>query len=167
MKLFATPPRPPVNQTSKIGNISLDRTKAQSAQPSDSPGTSEDRIKIYTYFTKVPTLGQQTELLYTGDRMWAKITLTLETAGPVAVGDSADITPVLSGKGQLLETDVPMAFDVAKSNRLYIAATSINRIKVEIAPYPWLETITGLIGSTLNAIRGTVTAAASNIGSKL
>ncbi len=162
MKLI--PPRPPVPQPSKIGNISLDRNKAQSATPSDGTGTSEDRIKVYTYFTKI---SPATDILYTGDRMWGKVILTLETAGPVAIGDAVDITPVLSGKGQLLETDVPTVLDVAKGNRIYIAATSINRVKVEIAPYPWLETITGLAGSLLGAIRGTVAGAASIFGSKL
>ncbi len=163
MKLI--PPRPPAPQVSKIGHISLDRNKAQSARPSDTTGTSEDRIKVNTYFTKVIPA---TDLLYTGDRMWAKVILTLETAGPVAIGDSTDITPVLSGKGQLLETGVPTVLDVAKGNRIYIAATSINRVKVEISPYPWLETITGLAGSLLDAIRGTVAAAgASTPGSKL
>jgi hypothetical protein len=163
MKLFT--PRPQAPQPSKIGPVSLDRNKAQSPKPSDTTGTSEDRIRLSTYFTKIIPA---TDILYTGDRMWAKVTLTLETAGPVAVGDAADLTPVLSGKGQLLETNVPTAFDVAKGNKLYIAATSINRVKVEIAPYPWLETITGLASSIVIAIRGTVAAAASPIpGSKL
>jgi len=163
MKLFT--PRPQAPQPSKIGAVSLDRTKAQSSMPSDTTGTSEDRIRLSTYFTKtIPA----TDILYTGDRMWAKVTLTLETAGPVAVGDAADLSPVLSGKGQLLETNVPTTFDVAKGNKLYIAATSINRVKVEIAPYPWLETITGLAASIVNAIRGTVSTAGSTItGSKL
>jgi hypothetical protein len=158
MKLFPQrPPAPAPANTSKIGSMSLDRTKAQSAVPSDMPGASEDKIKIYTYFTKAPPAGPATDILYTGDRMWAKLTLTLETAGPVAVGDAAEITPVLSGKGQLLETGVPLTFDVAKGNRVFIAATSVNRVKVEISPYPWLETITGLAGSLLGAVRGTMT----------
>lgn len=169
MKPFGPPPpRPPVSQTSKIGNVSLDRTRAQATTPSDSTGTSEDKIKINTYITKAPSItGDGTDTIYNGDRMWARVTLTLETAGPVAVGDSTSITPVLSGKGLLLETGVPMIFDVAKGNRLYIAATSVNRVKIMISPYPWLETITGLAGSILNAILGKAAAVASTLGSKL
>ena len=56
--------------------------------------------------------------------------LTLENAGPVAVGTMSAITPVLSGKGELLETDVPRTFYIAKGTRLYIAATGVNRVKL-------------------------------------
>ena len=89
-------------------------------------------------------------MLYNGDRMWARVILTLETAGPVAVGQSSQLQPVLSGKGQLLETGVPTPFTIAKGNRLYIAATGVNRVKVVVEPFPWLEQLTGL----LNVIMG-------------
>ncbi len=90
-------------------------------------------------------IGQDTDIIYNGDMMWAQIILTLETAGPVAVGNSSQIVPVLSGKGQLLETGEPTSFFIAKGTRLYIASTSINRVKRVFQPIPWLENITGLI----------------------
>lgn len=138
----------------KIAPVSMNRSVAQSPQPADVIGHGQHRTQISTYFTKAPTVGQSPEILYNGDRMWARLTLTLETAGPVAVGQSSSITPVLSGKGQLLETGVPTQFDIAKGTTLYIAATGINRVKVVVAAIPWLETITGLVGSVLAALRG-------------
>lgn len=92
-----------------------------------------------TYFTKPGPTRQ----LYTGDRSWAKVTLTLQTAGPVAVGPSATITPVLSGKGILLPTLVPVEFLVARGNKLWIASTAVNRVSIQIEEYPWLEQILG------------------------
>lgn len=146
-----TPPRP----TSKIGHVSLDRTRAQSPEPADTTGGADHKTFIDTYFTKVPVDGEPTDIIYNGDRAWAKITLTLETAGPVAVGNSSSITPALSGKGQLLETDVPTTFFIGKGTRLYVTATGVNRVKRVIEPFPWLETIAGLIGSVIAALRGT------------
>lgn len=138
---------------SKLPPVSMSRTVAQTTQPSAENGAGENRAKFFTYFTK---LGP-TETLYNGDRQWASVILTLETAGPVAVGDSSSIVPVLSGKGQLLETDVPTTFTIAKGTRLYVAATGINRIKVEIAPYPWMEQIVGLITNLIAAVAGSRT----------
>lgn len=141
MKIPTTHP----NRQSKIGPTTIDRNTAQQPVPAASTGQAERRIKIYTYFTTVPAPGEQTPVLYNGDRAWAKVTLTLETAGPVAVGEQASLAPVLSGQGQLLQTGVPMTFNVAKGDRLYILATAVNRVKVTVEAYPWLETITGLI----------------------
>ena len=121
---------------SKIGPVSTDRTIAQAARPASTPGQVEHRTFIDTYFTRIPVVGQETDIIYNGDMMWAQIILTLETAGPVAVGNSSQIVPVLSGKGQLLETGVPMAFNIAKGTRLYIASTSINRVKRRKYLYP-------------------------------
>lgn len=149
------PARPPgASPVSKIGPVSLDRSRAQSPEPANTTGQSEHRTFIDTYFTRVPVPGDDTDVVYNGDNMWARLTLTLETAGPVAVGNLSSITPVLSGKGQLLETDVPLTFYIAKGTRLYIAATGINRVKVVVEPIPWLETITGLVGALLGAFRG-------------
>lgn len=139
---------------SKIGPVSTDRAMAQSPQPADTTGGAEHRSFVDTYFTKVPVVGEATDIIYNGDRMWAKVTLTLETAGPVCVGNLSSITPVLSGKGQLLETDVPTIFFIGKGTRLYIAAAGINRVKRIVEPVPWLETIAGLIGSVIGSLRG-------------
>jgi hypothetical protein len=138
--------------TSKVGPVSTDRNVAQVGTPADTTGKSDTRTLIYTYFTKLPDVGESTPILYNGDRLWAEVTLTLETAGPVAVGTMSAITPVLSGRGELLETGVPRSFKIAKGTRLYIAATGVNRVKVEISPYPWLETLTGLHGKTAQAL---------------
>jgi hypothetical protein len=137
----------PVGAISKIGAVSTNRTVAQAPSPAVTTGSAETQAFIDTYFTKVPVLGQPTEIIYNGDRQWAKVTLTLETAGPVAIGNMASITPVLSGKGQLLETDTPLTFYIAKGTKLYIAAAGINRIKRVIEAVPWLETLTGLMGA--------------------
>lgn len=130
---------------SKIGQTSLgDRAVASAPEPSIN--VSDSRLQATTYFTKVPVIGEPTAVLYSGDRLWARVTLTLETAGPVAVGFMSQITPVLSGRGQLLMTGEPTVFDVAKGNRLYIAATAVNRVKFSVQPLPWLEQISALLG---------------------
>jgi hypothetical protein len=136
-----------VGVISKIAAASTDRVIAQAPTPAITTGAAETATFIDTYFTKVPVVGQPTEIVYNGDRLWARVTLTLETAGPVAIGNMASITPVLSGKGQLLETDVPVAMFIAKGTKLYIAAAGINRIKRVIEGVPWLETATGLLGA--------------------
>lgn len=141
--------RPPI---SKIGPVSTDRNVAQVVLPSSETSTVDGRTLIQTYFTQVPNVGDATPILYNGDRLWARITLTLETAGPVVVGTQSNIAPVLSGKGQLLETDVPAVFDIMKGTRLYILATGVNRIKFVTAPLPWLEMITGLIGQLVGRL---------------
>lgn len=145
-----TPPMPLPG--SKIGYVSTNRTIAQATVPGSTPGTSESRTFIDTYFTKIPVFGEPTEIVYNGDRAWAKVILTLETAGPVAVGNSSQISPVLSGKGMLLETEVPTEFVIAKGTRLYISAAGINRIKRVVEPLPWLESITSLIAQLMGVV---------------
>lgn len=133
-------------QPSKIGwNKAPDRTIADQPGPQADQGRAEARSFFSTYFTR--TIG--TQVLYNGDRQWARVTLTLETAGPVVVGNQQSLTPVTSGKGQLLTTSLPVTFTIAKGTRLYIASTSVNRVKVAIEPVPWLEQITGLLGKIL------------------
>ena len=122
-----------------------DRGQATAPLPAVTLGGGATRSKYSTFFTKVPVSGTQTATIYEGDRLWVDVTLVLETAGPVAVSDMATVTPVLSGKGLLLPTGVPLTFRVAKSNKLYIASTAVNRVKVMIQPVPWLEQITGVL----------------------
>jgi hypothetical protein len=123
-----------------------DRAIATAQAPSENVGQGANRFQAFTYFTKVPVPGESTPILYNGDRLWSRVTLTLETAGPVAVGQASQITPVLSGKGQLLETGVPVSFDISKGQKLYIAATAVNRVKVSVQPLPWMEQIVALLG---------------------
>jgi hypothetical protein len=149
---FTRPTGPKSAPISKVGLVSTNRNIAQAPQPASETGAVDGRILIQTYFTSLPGIGEDTPILYNGDRLWARITLTLETAGPVAVGTGSNMSPVLSGKGQLLETGVPSTFDVMKGTRLYILATGINRVKFVTAPIPWLELITGLIGQVVGAL---------------
>ena len=150
-ELQSTAPRPTlqaVPQTSKLGQVSApNRNIATAPAPEADQGRTESRTYAQTYFTKV---SNETAILYNGDRQWARVTLELETAGPVVVGTQQKITPVLSGKGMLLVTNEPKTLTIAKGTRLYIASTSINRVTVQVEPLPWLEQITG----TLRALVG-------------
>lgn len=144
-KLFNAPPSKAPQ--SKIGMPPgpLNRNQAQAPEPVAKSGGGDIRLSATTYFTKAPAPGAEPSILYSGDRMWARVIVTLETAGPVAVGFVSGLSPVTSGNGILLTTGVPVTFDIAKGNRLYIAATSVNRVKVQIQPLPWMEQIAGTI----------------------
>lgn len=144
--MAAPPPR--LSGNGKMPPVSLNPSIAQVRAPAPTTGEAENRYEVSTYLTKIGG----THILYNADRMWAKVTLTLRTAGPVSVGQHANLTPVLSGRGQLLQTGIPTVFNVAKSNRLYIAATSTNPISVVVEAYPWLETITGLTGAASGVV---------------
>lgn len=141
---------------SKIGGITQlgSRAVADAHQPSADLGKGQNRTQAFTWFTKVPVPGESTPILYNGDRLWTRLVLTLETAGPVAVGTSSSLAPVLSGKGQTLETGVPTQFTIAKGTRLYVASSSVNRIKVTVEPVPWLEQITATLGLILGRLAG-------------
>jgi hypothetical protein len=141
---------------SKIGAVSTDRNVATVQTPAVQTGQSEYKYVANTYFTKVPIPGESPQIIYNGDRLWARVTLTLETAGPVVVGENQQLQPVLSGKGQLLETDVPVTFNIGKGSKLYVAANTVNRIKVCVEALPWLETITGLLTSMLGSLGGSI-----------
>lgn len=132
--------------TSKIGlNTSTNPTISTVQAPSPTVAGAELTTEMYTFFARPNPTGRFT-VLYNGDRQFAQLVLTLETAGPVAVATKQQLDPTLSGKGQLLETGMPLTFFVAKGNRVYISATSLNRIKVTVQPLPWLEQLTGLLG---------------------
>lgn len=111
--------------------------------------SSERRTTATTYLTDVGG----TKVLYPGDKRWAKVTLVLETAGPVAVGTAANLTPVLSGKGILLTTNVAKEIIIAKGDKLYIAATSVNRVQLVIESYPWIEQIAGTLTKVVDFIK--------------
>ncbi len=128
---------------SKIGPVSLDRNKASPPEASVSSGDN-NRADLYTYFTKGP--GAATETLYNGDRLWALVTLELQTAGPVVVGTRAQLTPVLSGRGISMATGKPITIRVAYGTRIYIASNAVSRVSVQIESVPWLEQISALLG---------------------
>lgn len=148
----ATPARPaaaivkPGPGMSKLGpNVSTNQTQGSVQAPSPTVAGAELTTEMYTFFARPVTDGRFV-VLYNGDRQYAQVVLTLETAGPVAVATKQQLDPVLSGKGQQLETGVPLSFFIAKGNRIYVAATAISRIKVTIQPLPWLEQFAGLLG---------------------
>lgn len=128
---------------SKLGNAAI----ATSPEPSANVGQGGNRTQLFTYFTKVAVTGSEIPVLYSGDRLWARVKLTLETAGPVVVGQASQILPVLSGKGILLSTNQEREVTIAKGTKLYIASTSVNRVRVVIEPFPWLEQIFATIKS--------------------
>lgn len=145
-KVISGAVKQPVSKVGPVQGIT-DRNQAKSPSTvSAEPGLGDNRTQVDTYFTRGPQVGEQTPLIYTGDRFWARVVLTLETAGPVAVGTSSSLVPVLGGKGALLQTGVPTTFTIAKGTKLYIASTGVNRVQRVIEPLPWLEQITGVLG---------------------
>jgi hypothetical protein len=88
--------------------------------------------EIYTYFT-VPD--GVSKLLFSAN-FWCTAKLTLDTAGPVAASTRQDVVPVLSGKGVLLDTGLEQEWVLAKGDRIFIAAESINRVKFVVQPHP-------------------------------
>jgi hypothetical protein len=101
------------------------------------------QTNIYTFFTKPTGI---TELFYNNnEREWVRVTLQLETAGPVAVGTSQDIGPLGSGKGRNLPTGESIDIILPPSHRLYILAETVDRVGATISPYPWLWQILGTL----------------------
>lgn len=146
----------PGRQVSKIGVSPgphlTNRGQAMPA-PQIAGGGTDSPTETFTYFTQIPGTGQpSTQTLYSADRTWAKVTLMLETAGPVAVGTATDLSPVLGGVGVLLPTNIPMSWSLAKGSKLFIASTSINRVKVQVEPIPWLSRLASILTDILGAI---------------
>lgn len=112
------------------------------AQPDFSAGAN--RTQMYTYLTQV---GGQPQVLYSGDRLWARVKLTLETGGPVVVGQQSKLFPITSGIGVNLQTGVEREFTIAKGTQLYIASTAVNSVAVVVEPLPWLEQIAAFLKS--------------------
>lgn len=145
-KTGLVPPGRPFNQPPRsmpktgLPVVPTDRGTATAHAPNTLQG--DLRTVLQTFFTKADLDAQ---IIYNGDRLWAKVTLTLEDAGPVSVGTMADLFPVLSGKGILLAPNRPAEFVIGKGSILYIAATAVNRVSMQIEPLPWLEQITGTL----------------------
>lgn len=129
---------PPVSKIGWSGAPNRDVAASSAPKPQADQGRADTRSKTSTYFTKADG---ETHIIYTGERMWAKITLVLETAGPVAVGTDQKLTPVTSGIGTLLVTNQEFVITIARGTRLYVAAESVNRIRLQIEPLPWMEQI--------------------------
>jgi hypothetical protein len=147
----------------KLGvNTSTDRTIGTAPAPSPALAGAEVKTEVNTYIAK-PASDGTAAVLYNGDRQYARVTLVLETAGPVVVGTKQQLYPVTSGKGERLDTGVPFTFNIAKGDRIWVATTSINRIKVQIGPVPWLEQITGLLGGIVSQVTGVLGGLVSKI----
>lgn len=157
-------PPPPRNRPNPLlrsppppGNKMAEAALPGVSVPSPSVLAQNNKVATYTYLTRA---GRE-QVLYTGDQEWANITLLLETAGPVAVSTSANLRPVLSGKGILLPTGQPMPFTVSRGNRLYIAAEGINRVKVVIEQPAYGAEILGGIVRGFGAITTVIQGAAA------
>lgn len=99
--------------------------------------------QMLTRFT-VPTADGEQTLVYSAEK-WVRIILTLQTAGPVAAGTSANLKPVAQGRGISLIQNIPTPFILPRGDRLYIASDTVDRIAIIIEPIPWLEEIAGLL----------------------
>jgi hypothetical protein len=108
---------------------------------------------MYTLFTN--GLGESVLILEAGD--WMKVTLVLETAGPVAISTRSDVIPVLSGKGGLLQTNVPREYHLSRGDRLYYGSNAVNRVNVTVESIPYgnaiVELVAGL-GGSINKLVG-------------
>jgi hypothetical protein len=104
--------------------------------------------EIFTYITR-PAAG--TQLLYSAEK-WVRARLMLETAGAVAVATNRqNITPVLSGKGIVLPINVEIQFALSKNNRIYIASTTVARVRFIIEPIPWQEQMILMLSKSIEA----------------
>lgn len=110
-------------------------------------GSSSNKTEASTYITKVGS----TDSIYDGSRLWARVTLTLETAGPVSAGTKQNLLPVLGGAGINLDTDIPREFTISKGNQLFIAADAVSRVSIQIESLPWLEQIAGTVAQVAAA----------------
>ena len=137
---MATRLPPNIQRIASVASAVTKGASAKAAQATESIKEAlqaQHRTDIFTHFTKANGIS---ELIFSAEQ-WTRVRLTLENAGPVAIGTREDIAPVLSGKGILLETGVEKEFDIPRGNRLYIVAGTINRVKVIYQPIPWLEQI--------------------------
>lgn len=145
----------PARIANAVRSLRKDETRRMvpSAQGGEAPVIGQTyRTDVSTYFTEP---SGESKLFYTAEN-WVKIKLTLETAGPVAVGTSANVAPVLSGHGRLLDTGVEYEVHLARGSAFYIAAEAVNRVSVSIEPIPWMEQISGEITSVAQVISTTV-----------
>lgn len=114
---------------------------------------------FYTYLTEAT--GTK-ELLSTGDD-WTQVTLRLESAGPVAIGENQELQPPASGRGRLLTQDVDLTFTVPPQTKIYVAATAVNRVGVIRQPFPWFAQIVALLGATAGSTASALTDAVGKI----
>lgn len=130
----------------------------QPAPASAGPGDVFNLTEPKTFITRPGAIIQ----LISAQQPWAKVTLTLETAGPVEVSSSSNWT-FLNGQGQTLITNVPLEYFIAKGNNLYVQAGSAERVRFTLQPLPWLELITQSIRGGFGVLAKAIGALASAI----
>lgn len=96
-----------------------------------------DTRMVFTDGTGVPAR------IYSGDRLWAIVTITLQTAGPVAVSPNPSMGTTGSGNGRLLTTNEPVEYTCGEGQSIYVQSTSPNRLALSIQPVPWIEQVVG------------------------
>jgi len=116
------------------------------------------RTEIFAYFTVVGG----TQLLYSAEN-WVRIKIEPQTAGPIAVGTRASLTPVLGGGGITLSDGDSYQAYLAKGTRFYIASESVNRVNVTVEPVPWLEQLDKNQQAASEGLRAAIMSAASSI----
>lgn len=102
--------------------------------PDEGPVLGTD---IFVFRTKP----QGQNLLYSAPNKWVKVTMLLQNAGPVDYSTRQSIVPVGSGLGGTLLTNIPVNITLGPSDRIYVAATAVNRVTVTVESYPWLQEI--------------------------
>lgn len=118
----------------------------------------DNRADYYTFFT----VASETRLLLSLPQ-WTKVTVELETAGPVAIGTRQQLDPVASGRGAMLSTDQPFEMLLGPNTRLYYAATGIHRVTIKVEAIPWMQSIYAAISALaplLQALKPSTPAAA-------
>lgn len=116
--------------------ITTERQRIASEGTPGVPAHNEQGTNMYTFFT-VP--GENTQLF--SAQGWLRVRLMLTSAGPVDVSTRQNVTPVLSGRGITLQTNVEAEFVLGPADRLYAGAASVNRVNVTVEPIPWLKSI--------------------------
>lgn len=128
--------------------------RTQPAQRVPSPVMADGNYptRLFTVFT-VP--GDEVKQVFTASVEWTRVKVMLQTAGPVAISTNQQFTPTLSGKGLILQTGVPVEFELARGNNLYISSPAINRIAVIVQPIAWAEQ---MMGGIVRGVAGIATA---------
>lgn len=107
-----------------------------------------DTTELFDIFTT--TIGESRSF-YTTNR-WIRVTLTLQTAGPVVVATRADVVPVNTGKGASLMPGVPLTMTLPRGSTLYYGCASVQRFSVVVEPIPWANEIAGKIDDVASAL---------------
>ncbi len=132
-------------------NLATQSSPGMAESPVARTKTLEGRTEISTLNTKADG---KTYEIYSGDREWADLILTLRTAGPVAVGNKQHLGAVLSGGGEILIVNQPRKFTIHKGTKMYYAASAVSLVSVEIQPPPWVEQIAAGVERVIIALTG-------------